>query len=372
MTKKFKSLGLMSGTSGDGVDASLIISNGKDNYESIKDKFYEYDNKTYSNIHALKEKINNKKDLKKLGKEISELEREITLFHAKIIKDFKNQTTEFIVGFHGQTIYHNSKEKISYQLGDAKLLFQLTQRKILFNFRKNDLLNGGEGAPLTPLFHQLITAKNKLNLPLCILNIGGISNITIINEPIGSENIFSKDIGPGNCLIDQWVRKNSNKKYDLDGNLASSGEINEIILEQAQELYANRIIKKRSLDVSDFDISFARGLSLKDGARTLTDFTASLIGDELKKIINLINNSIKNIYLCGGGRKNKILIENIKQYLPSTIKLTLIDDFKINGDFIESQAFAFLAIRSYQKLPITFPNTTGCKKPSRGGELIEN
>ena len=105
MTEKFKSLGLMSGTSGDGVDASLIISNGKDNYESIKDKFYEYDNKTYSNIHALKEKINNKKDLKKLGKEISELEREITLFHAKIIKDFKNQTTEFIVGFHGQTIY---------------------------------------------------------------------------------------------------------------------------------------------------------------------------------------------------------------------------------------------------------------------------
>ena len=182
MTKKFKSLGLMSGTSGDGVDASLIISNGKDNYESIKDKFYEYDNKTYSNIHALKEKINNKKDLKKLGKEISELEREITLFHAKIIKDFKNQTTEFIVGFHGQTIYHNSKEKISYQLGDANLLFQLSQRKIISNFRKNDLLNGGEGAPLTPLFHQLIASQNKFNLPLCILNIGGISNVTQISS----------------------------------------------------------------------------------------------------------------------------------------------------------------------------------------------
>ena len=161
--------------------------------------------------------------------------------------------------------------------------FNFLKEKLYLILEKNDLLNGGEGAPLTPLFHQLIASQNKFNLPLCILNIGGISNITIINEPIGSENIFSKDIGPGNCLIDQWVRKNSNKKYDLDGNLASSGEINEIILEQAQELYANRVIKKKSLDVGDFDISFARGLSLKDGARTLTDFTASLIGDELKK-----------------------------------------------------------------------------------------
>ena len=372
MLKKYKSLGLMSGTSGDGVDASLLISNGKDNYESIKDKYYEYDNKIYSGIHNLKEKINNKKDLIKLAKEISELERKITLFHAKIIKDLQNQTSECIIGFHGQTIYHNSKEKISYQLGDANLLFQLSQRKIIFNFRKNDLLNGGEGAPLTPLFHQLIASQNKFNLPLCILNIGGISNITIINEPTGSVNFFSKDIGPGNCLIDQWVRKNSSKKYDLNGNLASSGEINEIILEQAQELHTNRVVKKKSLDVSDFDISFARGLSLKDGARTLTDFTASLIGDELKKSISSINNSIKNIYLCGGGRKNKILIEKIKQYLPPAIKLKKIDDFKINGDFIESQAFAFLAIRSYLNLPITFPNTTGCKKPCTGGELIDS
>ena len=134
MLKKYKSLGLMSGTSGDGVDASLLISNGKDYYESIKDKYYEYDDKIYNSIHLLKEKINEKKDLIKLAKEISELERKITLFHAKIIKDFKNQTSECIIGFHGQTIYHNSNEKISYQLGDANLLFQLSQRKIISNF----------------------------------------------------------------------------------------------------------------------------------------------------------------------------------------------------------------------------------------------
>ena len=103
------------------------------------------------------------------------------------------------------------------QLGDANLLNQLTNKKIIFNFRKNDISNGGEGAPLTPIYHQLIASQKKIGLPVCILNIGGISNVTLINKPINSFEIFSKDIGPGNCLIDNWVRKNSNQKFDLNG-----------------------------------------------------------------------------------------------------------------------------------------------------------
>ena len=129
-----------------------------------------------------------------------------------------NISDETIVGFHGQTIYHNSKEKISKQLGNGNLLNQLTKKNIVFNFRANDILNGGEGAPLTPIFHQLITKQNKIKLPVCFLNIGGISNITIIDNDDFSEMI-SRDIGPGNCLIDNWVRNNSNKKFDLDGQL---------------------------------------------------------------------------------------------------------------------------------------------------------
>ena len=372
MHKKYTSLGLMSGTSGDGVDASIIDSNGFDQFEVIKDKYFEYDSNIYQDIHNFKEKILNIKDLEKYSKELLNLERKITLFHAKVIDQLKLKNKDILVGFHGQTIYHNPEEKISKQLGDEKLLHQLTKKKIIFDFRKNDIQNGGEGAPLAPIFHQLIATQKKIILPVCILNIGGISNITIIKNKIGFEDLYSKDIGPGNCLIDSWVRKNSNKKFDRDGKLALSGKKNDIIFEQARELYANRINKKKlSFDTSDFDISFARGLSLEDGAKILTDFTAYIIGQEISSSLSKIDNSVKDILICGGGRKNIVLLKKIKENLSSNINLKLIDDYNIDGDFIESQAFAFLAIRSILKLPISFPKTTGCLKPCSGGELIE-
>ncbi len=372
MQKNWISLGLMSGTSGDGVDASIIETNGINQYRLIKDKYFEYDSDIYEDIHNLKEKIHKIEHLKIYSEEINDLERKITVFHAKIIKELI-VTDDVIIGFHGQTLYHNPREKMSKQLGNGKLLHQLTNKKIIFDFRKNDILHGGEGAPLAPIFHHLISVQNKIELPVCFLNIGGISNITLIDDKEELSKLISKDIGPGNCLIDNWIRKNSEKKFDKDGYLASTGERNHIIFEQAQELYANRNNKKKlSFDTNDFDISFVRGLSLEDGVTTLTDFTASIIGEELNLSLRELNSKIKNILLCGGGRKNKILIKKIKENLITDINLKLIDDFKINGDFIESQAFAFLAIRSLLKLPISFPNTTGCQKPCSGGVLVKS
>ena len=250
MIKEYTSLGLMSGTSGDGVDASIIQSDGRAKYEVIKDKYFKYNNDIYKNIHNLKERIHKKNDLQQFSKELRDLEREITLFHAKVIEDFNNNEID-IIGFHGQTIYHNSQEKISNQLGDGKLLSQLTKKKVVYNFRQNDIKNGGEGAPLTPIFHQLIASKHKLELPVCILNIGGISNITIISEPTGSFGFTSRDIGPGNCLIDSWVRKNSNNQFDQDGIIAAKGTRNDIIFEQAQELFSNR----PNQNTSSFDVN---------------------------------------------------------------------------------------------------------------------
>ena len=373
MQKNYTSLGLMSGTSGDGVDASIIVSNGIDHFDIVKNKYFEYDSSLYKDIHFLKEKIFNIEDLNKFSKELSDLERKITLFHAKIIKELETKDKDFLVGFHGQTIYHNPKEKISKQLGDGKLLFQLSKKKIIYNFRKNDILNGGEGAPLAPIFHQLIVSQKKIKLPVCILNIGGISNITIVKKPIGSLELMSKDLGPGNCLIDTWIRKNSNKKYDLDGNLAATGKKNEIIYEQAQELYSNRIDKnKLSYDTSDFDISFSRGLSLEDGATTLTHFTASVIAESFTSFISNKDLILDEVLICGGGRKNKVLISEISKMLADKFKFKLIDEYGINGDFVESQAFAFLAVRSFKKLPISFPSTTNCKNPCTGGEIIDN
>ena len=373
MQKKFTSLGLMSGTSGDGVDASIIVSDGTHHFEVIKDKFFEYDSKISKKIHSTKEKIFNIKDLENHSKELSNLEREITLFHAKIVKEITNNYNDILIGFHGQTIYHNSENKTSKQLGDGKLLNQLTKKKIVYDFRSNDILNGGEGAPLTPIFHQLIAVQKNLPLPICFLNIGGISNITIISQKNENLDLFSRDLGPGNCLIDKWMRKNSNLNFDISGKISSSGKINHIILEQAQELYANRInINKLSFDTSDFDISFARGLSLEDGAATLTDFTARIISEELSNSINKINKNIKQVLLCGGGRKNNFLVKKIRDFNTLKVKIRLIEDYNLNGDFIESQAFAFLAIRSFLNLPISFPNTTGCSKPSSGGRIITN
>ena len=170
MQKKWISAGLMSGTSGDGVDVSIIRTNGIDQYESIKDKYFEYDVDIYKDIHNLKEKIHNIEHLVTFENEINNLERKITIFHAEIIKDL-NINDDTLIGFHGQTIYHNPNEKISKQLGNGKLLNQLTNRNIVFNFRKNDILNGGQGAPLTPIFHYLIILQNKIKLPVCFLNI---------------------------------------------------------------------------------------------------------------------------------------------------------------------------------------------------------
>ena len=372
MQKEYISLGLMSGTSGDGVDASIIRSNGLNHYEVLENRYIEYSNEIYENYHKIKEKIHFQKDLKKYSNEILDLERRITLFNAKVVKNFDGfKDEEFLVGFHGQTIYHNPKEKISYQLGDGLLLSQLLKKKIIYNFRKNDIINGGEGAPLAPIFHQLFVTKKNIEPPISILNIGGISNITIVKDKVSTNKLYSKDIGPGNCLIDNWVRSNSNKKFDLNGEIASRGQINEIILEQALELFSNRKNKdKLSYDINDFDVSFARGLSLEDGCSTITEFTAYLIAEGIK----FLNKDNSNKYLfCGGGRKNKFLVESIiRNSNLNKNDFDIIDNFHLNGDYIESQAFAYLAIRSKLNLPISFPNTTRCNDPVIGGKLANN
>ena len=186
----------MSGTSGDGIDASIIQSDGDNEYQLILDKYFKFSEDIYKNIHGLKDKINNLKDLKNFSKEIEVLEKEITLFHAESVNRIIKETRHDIdfLGFHGQTIYHNVKEKISKQLGDAELLSKLTKKNVIFNFRKNDLINGGQGAPLTPIFHKLLKNKYKFKTPLIILNIGGIANITGIDS---DDYMHSYDIGPG-------------------------------------------------------------------------------------------------------------------------------------------------------------------------------
>ena len=370
MTKNLTSLGLMSGTSGDGIDASVIISDGKNDYEVVQDEYIEYENDLYQEIHEAKEKINIFEDLLKYKDLLNKLEKKITLFIGKsIIKILKKNQID-LIGYHGQTIFHKSADRVSKQLGNAELLSQLTLKPVVHNFRSNDLIRGGQGAPLTPIFHQLIVKKKKIETPVCILNIGGIANATIINN-FEEEDLESRDIGPGNCLIDEWIRKNSKHKFDNDGLIASRGNCNDIIIEYVLESNERILEKKISLDTKDFNTSFVRGLSLEDGASTLTNFSAKLIGSSLNSFISG-NKKINKILICGGGRKNKELTRILKSKINSKIEILDIDKFGVDGDFVESQAFAFLGIRSFLGLPITFPKTTGCKSISTGGDLVKN
>ena len=374
MEKIYTSLGLMSGTSMDGVDASIIRSNGEDKYEVVFDQYFKYDKEIYNELIYARNKVNSSKDLETHSTLLEKIERKITLFHAFICKKVINNYPLNIdlIGFHGQTIFHNANKKISKQIGDANLLSALVKKKVVYKFRENDIKNGGQGAPLAPIFHQLLVNQNKISLPACIINIGGIANISIILSK-NINDLKSFDIGPGNCLLDEWTRKNSKEQFDRNGELAKSGKTDKIILNQVIENFYNiKDNKNLSFDIKDFDLNFVRGLSLEDGLSTLTDFTAYIIYQSIINSFDLHKDSNLNIIICGGGRKNLSLMDSIKKKIPLNMTFSPIDDFKVDGDFIESQAFAYLAIRSYLNKTISYPNTTNVKKSCSGGVLIKN
>ena len=378
--KLYTAIGLMSGTSMDGVDASLIRSDGFNQFTNILDEYFEYNESLHQELIELRNLIININDLEQYSYRLKDLEREITVFHSKIVNEISNKYEDQIdfVGFHGQTIFHSPELKISKQLGDGRLMSQLVKKKVIYDFRQEDMLNKGQGAPLTPIFHNLlskkINEKHQISFPICFLNIGGISNITKIikNDENLEENLEAFDAGPGNCMIDEWVRKNSKNNFDENGSIAKSGKINQLILNQVIDNFKIDNFDK-SLDVKDFDISFARGLSLEDGCATITNFTAYLIAKGIEYANGNYDKPIKYL-VCGGGRKNNFLIQSVKDYLKSkqNISLNSIEEYNLNGDYIESQAFGYLAIRSFLNLPISYPKTTGCRTPTVGGNLVKN
>jgi anhydro-N-acetylmuramic acid kinase len=369
MSKILTAIGLMSGTSLDGIDASIIQSDGDQELKLIENNYISYDSKTISDIVSLKDKIISFQHINKNIHIIEILEKKITLLHVEAVKKIIEKSNIGIedidvIGFHGQTIYHNFKEKISLQLGDGHLLSKEINKKVIYNFRKNDIKNGGQGAPLTPIFHKLLQKKMKLELPVVFVNIGGIANLTYISN---KGNILSFDSGPGNCLIDKYVKikSNNNISLDLNGEIAQKGNCNKVILESFLNDPFYLIEPPKTLDVNDFSLSKIRGLSFEDSVTTLTELTC-------QSIINSFSNfkeKPKKIILVGGGRKNKYIYDRIKHL--TKINTVNIDELNQQGDFIESQAFGYLSIRSFLNKPITYPSTTGVKFPCTGGDLVD-
>ena len=364
MDNSFIALGLMSGTSLDGIDASIIKSDGENNLDIIDNKYFNYPEEFRNRLSTFILNVNNRADIEKNISTYKSLERDLTLYHSKISKKIlsENNLKAQLIGFHGQTIIHKPKDGYSIQMGDANLLSQELKEKVIYNFRANDIKNGGEGAPLTPVYHKLLINKFKINNPTIILNIGGISNYTYCFN----DTLAAKDIGPGNVLMDEYLKKTKGIDYDKNGDIASSGNINKDIINQFYEHEFYNVQQKHSFDRNEFDFSFVKGLEFEDAVATLTYFTALIISQNIKKNFD---NEIE-IILCGGGRRNLALVNHIKKLLKYKIKL--IDEFSVDGDFIESQAFAYLSIRSYLNKIISYPSTTNVLHPVTGGEIKIN
>ena len=351
-------IGLMTGTSMDGIDISLVRTNGLDLRRLNKNYFHKYSNNTKKFLMSV------------LNKEISfnlkrkqYLDEFITNEHYLALKDLDIIETSDLIGFHGQTIYHDPKNKTSIQLGDPKKLSKMLNKDIVFDFRSKDLELGGQGAPLAPIYHQFIINKFNLELPSCILNIGGVSNLTYWD----GEDLIGFDTGPGNALMDNYMSVISNKHYDKNGILASKGTPDRKIIKR---FLSHNFFKKpppKSLDKHSF-IHFYNELIKKNYSNS--DVLATLAELTVESIVHsllFLPRKINSILITGGGYRNL----NLMARLQDRLKLNFLNEEQlgIEFDYIESELIAYLSARFIYNLPTTFPSTTGVSQPSSGGKL---
>ncbi len=351
--RRCAALGLMSGTSLDGVDVALVETDGVKIFALGPFLTVPYSNTFRKRLKLLIGERPSKKAI--------EVERELTLYHAEAVDRLLGKagiTSDGIevIGFHGQTVLHDPTNRISYQIGDASLLASETGIDVVSDFRAADLLAGGEGAPLAPIFHVAMT--QNLRRPLAVLNMGGVANVTWINS---NDEVIAFDTGPANALIDDWVWKRAGISYDHGGKLAGSGNINEAAL---TELLNNSYFERqppKSLDRNAFSIMPIEGLSLRDGAATLTAFTAMTIS----RAQALLPAPPLRWLVSGGGRLNQTLMAAVRRHLSAPVEP--VEMVGWNGDALEAQAFGYLAVRSLCRLPLSYPKTTGARHPVTGG-----
>jgi len=361
-------LGLMSGTSMDGLDCSLIKTDGVKYLKIINEYSYPYKSNYKEKLIYL---INNLPQGKKNQIDYTKKnENFITDEIIKIIKKFLSKTKYNIkkidlIGFSGQTIIHNPKKNYSIQLGSAQEIYNKIKIPIVSDFRKKDLIYGGQGAPIGCFYHKFLL--EKIDKKAAIINIGGVSNISLLYK----KRLLGYDLGPGNSLIDDLTYFFYKKKYDADGKYAEKGKlIEKVLIKFKKDKYFKKKYPK-SLDKNHFnkilfDLKLFKANDAINTASLLTVHSI-LIG------LELIKSQIKDIILTGGGRNNIFIYNKLSQTLmKKNIKLSKIDQYGFNGDMIEAQMFGYLAVRSVKNLPISKPSVTGVKKIISGGVLYNN
>ncbi len=356
MPSEITAIGLMSGTSLDGIDVAVMRTDGERSMRHLYAKTFEYDAETRDLIRqciGLRDETDPR---------IARAEELLTRAHAEACREALLLHPEtLIIGFHGQTIWHAPEEGRTRQLGDAPLLADLTQRTVIYNFRQDDMDNGGQGAPLLPLYH--VARAHGLPKPLAVLNIGGVANVTWIGE--GKDDLIAFDTGPGNALLNDWVEVQTGEFMDKGGEYAAKGKANQAwVKKQLNRPYLSQKPPK-SLDRQDFDLSGAvLDWSFEDGAATLTLLTAACVFAAIKHLPEAPRMWI----ITGGGRRNPTMMREIKKLVDT--QTVTAEAVAWDGDALEAEGFAYLAVRSMHKLPLTLPQTTGCRTPTLGGTMV--
>jgi anhydro-N-acetylmuramic acid kinase len=353
MQQSFFIIGLMSGTSADGIDVALLRTDGVDFVERLGGVTIPYPADFSAQL------------LQAAQTHIAEevLVRELTKRHAAAVTALLQQTgytTQEIdyLGFHGHTIDHAPEERRTLQIGDAGLLAHLTGIDVVYDFRKDDVAAGGQGAPLVPLYHQAL-AKNWQK-PVVLVNIGGVANVTYLDDA----ELLAFDTGTGNALLNDWMQQKIGQTFDNKGETAKRGQVNAEILGSLLQHPFFTSKPPKSLDRNAFSLESVKNLSLEDGAATLTHFTAQSIA--LSK--QFFPKEPAQWVVVGGGRHNDFLLETLQHAVAATVVTG--ESVGLQSDFVEAEAFAYLAARSVKGLPLSLPTTTGVPTPLTGGKIV--
>lgn len=370
MSERRLALGLMSGTSLDGVDAALVETDGLGVIEPRQCMTVPYE-------HGIRERL---RAVLGGGGPVEDIARDMTLAHAEAVRRLladsgTDPASIAVVGFHGHTILHRPEQRRTWQIGDGALLAERTGIDVINDFRAADIEAGGQGAPLVPIFHAAMTrAVRREHGAVAVLNLGGVGNVTWIagdfnpvTDEVTAGRMIAFDTGPGNALIDDWVRRHTGHLHDEGGRLAAAGRIDRAALAALLARPFFELPPPKSLDRNDFDLGPVGLLSPEDGAATLTAFTAAAVArGRLHFPKGARRPGQVRWFVSGGGRRNASLMAALRAALADPA-VAPIEAMGLDGDALEAQAFAYFAVRTLRDLPITFPSTTGARRPTVGG-----
>ncbi len=366
MAETMRAIGLMSGTSMDGVDLALLETDGEEIVRPVTSAFRPYHEDERAILRRALDEAATLSDRDARPPALAEAEAVVTTAHIQVVADFlgaRQMTPDMIdiVGFHGQTVFHAPGRGLTIQIGDGQRLADEIGIPVVYDFRAADVAAGGQGAPFVPAYHRALVRSSELPLPVAVLNIGGVANVTFIGRD-GDPAAF--DTGPGNALIDDLMRERTGAALDKDGRLAAEGRVDERALAALMSHPYFEEAYPKSLDRNAFSRAAVSSLSTADAAATLTAFTAASIAGALR----LLSARPGRLVVCGGGARNPTLLAALQER--AGIKVSTAEEFGWSADSVEAEAFAYLAVRSRRGLPLTFPGTTGVELPTRGGVLV--